>query len=77
MVPRNLKHSDEDVRVWAGIFVELGITLTELEEELEISHSTTWWCFVHRLPEIDMGLYNSVMDLLSQHRRNHRRRNSV
>lgn len=63
-----LRHSDEDVKFWAQVYVELGMSLEELEKELGISHSTTWWCFIHRLPTIDYGLYEDTMKMISYHK---------
>lgn len=62
------KHSDEDVKFWAEVYTELGITLDEIEQELGISHSTTWWCFMHRLSDIDHDLYVNVMNMLATHK---------
>ena len=65
-------HSDEDVKFWAEVYTELNMTLQEIEEELHISHSTLWWCFIHRLPGIDYRLYEAVLDEISKNKRHGR-----
>lgn len=70
-----LKHSDEDVKFWAEVYTELGITLEEIEREMAISHSTTYWCFVHRLPGIDYNLYKKAMDMMAYNKHNRGKRN--
>ena len=61
-------HSDEDVKFWAEVYTELNMTLSEIEEELKISHSTLWWCFIHRLPGIDYKLYEAVLEEISKNK---------
>ena len=68
-----LKHTDEDVKFWAEVYTQLGITLEEIEKELGISHSTTWWCFTHRLPFIDYDLYEEVLSMIVEHKHNRKR----
>lgn len=70
-----IKHSDEDVRFWAEVYTELNITLEEIEKEMAISHSTTYWCFVHRLPYIDYDLYKKTMERMINNRHNRCNRN--
>ena len=62
------KHSDEDVKFWAEVYTQLDVTLDEIEEAYAVSHSTTYWCFVHRLPEIDYALYEATMAMIEAHR---------
>lgn len=71
------KHSDEDVKFWAEVYTELGITLEEIEQELGISHSTTWWCFMHRLADIDYNLYKDVMLTMTQHKASKKKKEEI
>lgn len=64
---RKQRHSDDDVKFWAEVFTELDITLEEIESELKIPHSTTSWCFIHRLPHIDYDLYERTMNMINTH----------
>lgn len=71
------RHSDEDVKFWAEVYTELGITLEEIEQELGISHSTAWWCFMHRLADIDYDLYKEVMFTMTQHKSSKKRKEVI
>jgi len=62
------RHSDEDVKFWAEVYTQLDVSLDEIEAAYAVSHSTTWWCFVHRLPDIDYELYKETMAMIEAHR---------
>lgn len=67
---RALKWTDEEVLGWAYYFISNPKhSLIELEQDLGVSHSTTWWCFCHRLWNLDVALYGKVMGQLAAHRR--------
>lgn len=66
------RHPDEDVKFWAEVYTQLDVSLTEIEEAYAVSHSTVWWCFVHRLPYIDYELYQVTMKMIKDHRHRHR-----
>jgi len=73
---RKIRHSDKDVKFWAEIYTGLGITLEEIEKRYGVSHSTTFRCFVHRLPYIDDTLYMATMKLMNEHRHHYRMANN-
>lgn len=54
---RKYKHSNEEVRKWAVKYTLSLKSLVTLEKEIGISHSTLWWCFTHRLQDIDKDLH--------------------
>ena len=54
--------SDEDIIRWAEMFIARKMTLMEMEIMIGVSHSTLWWCFTHRLPRIDVDLYDQIGD---------------
>lgn len=61
--------TDSDIVNWAACYLsDSSNTLNALEAELGVSHSTIWWCFVHRLRYIDGGLYLKCAVQLSKHR---------
>lgn len=67
---------DRDVIKWAKAYTkEKSETLESLELSLEVSHSTLWWCFQHRLGNIDEKLYLKAMKKLDFNRRKGGRRN--
>jgi len=55
-----VKWSDDQVLEWGKIYIESKISLMNMERDLGISHSTLWWCFVNRLPNIDYCLSQKV-----------------
>lgn len=59
---------DEDILEWAGMFTERSFSLMHFEKETGVSHSTAWWCFKNRLPQIDNKLYRQVIDCLKYNR---------
>ena len=54
------KYDDDEVVEWADYYINLGFSLQELEQLLEVSHSTIWWCFMNRLPHIRPDLCPKV-----------------
>lgn len=66
---KSYKWHDEEIWRWGVLYVENRVTLNKLEEILSVSHSTLWWCFEHRLADIDKGLYNAVQKKLRANRR--------
>lgn len=53
--------TDEEVEDWAKCYSETGDALMVMENNLQVSHSTLWWCFRHRLENINHELYNKVI----------------
>ena len=69
------KWSDKDVATWARAYTrKKSETLMTLEDTLRISHSTLWWCFQHRLGEINTRLYLITMEKLDTNKRKGGRR---
>ena len=66
--------TDKEIKIWAKKYLKKRETLMTLEQSTEVSHSTLWWCFVHRLEGIDPDLYDSVNDKLELNRRYRRKR---
>ena len=55
--------SDCEVLKWANMYVsKTKCTLMYIESMIGVSHSTLWWCFTHRLPNIDYNIYEQVMN---------------
>ena len=71
------RHSDEDVKYWAEVYTQLDVSLDEIEAAYAVSHSTAWWCFVHRLPDIDYELYLVTMDMIKAHKSRPKRKKEV
>lgn len=67
------KFSDKHVVRWAKIYRTKEITLMEMENAFNVSHSTIWWCLQNRLPHIDISLYDQVLESCDYHKRNHKR----
>lgn len=64
-----IRHSDIEVIEWAEIYVDTCKPLDELEQQLKVSHSTLWWCFMHRLPKLNNTLYLDVLEMIELHKR--------
>lgn len=60
--------SDKEVLEWAGMYVGTCKTLNVLEQELNVSHSTLWWNFMHRLPKLNAMLYLDVLEMIEIHK---------
>lgn len=58
---RYIRWTDKEVIGWAEEYVNTQITLEGLEAKIDVSHSTLWWNFVHRLPLLDADLHELVM----------------
>lgn len=57
--------TDKEVKRWAKQYTATKkMTLFLLEDQIEVCHSTLWWCFTHRLEDIDFDLYEIVMSKL-------------
>ena len=64
------KWEDYEVVGWARAYLkDSKATLFTLESELNVSHSTLWWCFVHRLPYIDEATAKATNNKLCSKRR--------
>ena len=63
------KFSDKHVVRWAKIYRTNQITLMEMERAFNVSHSTIWWCFQNRLPQLDVRLYDQVLESIDYHKR--------
>lgn len=60
--------ADEEIINWASYYVASPFnTVLTVEADLGVSHSTVWWCFVHRLIDIDKRLYSRVMSQMDTH----------
>lgn len=55
------RHKDKDVLKWARYYTSRHTTLMEMEEKFGIQHSTLYWVFLNRLPELDVELYDAVL----------------
>lgn len=62
------KWSDKEVLEWAEIYVSTCKTLNVLEQDLNVSHSTLWWNFMHRLPRLNSALYADVVEMIEIHK---------
>ena len=72
MSTKNYHYTEEEVKNWANIYLSNEQPfLKTMEIEIGIPHSTIWWNFVHRLPNIDISLY---LEVLKQFRKNKGRR---
>ena len=67
-----MKHrwSDDNVVQWAQYYLDwnargMGCSLKLMERLLGVSHSTIWWCFIHRLPGISSSLNDRVQVQIS------------
>lgn len=54
------KYTNAEVCSWAYDYLFKVNSLDALEQLTGVSHSTTWWCFLHRLPFIDSQLFRAV-----------------
>ena len=56
------KYSEKDIKRWAKKYVATKkATLFSLEDEIGVSHSTIWWNFQHKLEDIDIDLFETVI----------------
>lgn len=55
-----IKWDDKEVKSWAKKYTRKGVTLYTIEYDIGVSHSTLWWCFTHRLEDIDASLFITV-----------------
>lgn len=60
--------TDKEVKGWARKYMVKRATLNSLEASIGVAHSTLWWCFTHRLEDIDLDLYDRVMIKLEANR---------
>lgn len=65
---------NEDVIKWAQEYANKGVTLRDMENRLNVSHSTIWWCFQHRLSSLDSNLYNQALENLSYNKKKNKRK---
>lgn len=59
------RRSDAEILRWANYYVVVGTPLMKLENSLGVPHSTLWWCFIHRLPDISESMYNEVIQRIA------------
>lgn len=74
MRKKHTRWTDEEVLVWAQMYLETGDTFDILEAEIGVPHSTLWWNFMHRLPRIAPDVYDKVLSLIDKHKHNKPRR---
>ena len=60
---------DEQVINWAKLYTSKAITLMEMERSIQAPHSTVWWCFQHRLPKLDVALYDKTLERIDYNKR--------
>ena len=65
-----MKWSNKQIVSWAKQYRRGKVTLMDMEDALGVSHSSIWWCFQNRLPELDVALYLEVMEQLDYNMRN-------
>lgn len=59
------KWTDKEIKRWAKKYTATNkATLYSVESDIDVCHSTLWWCFVNRLVDIDKELYDKVMKKL-------------
>ena len=63
-------HKDAQILTWAKHQTTHTATLMDMEKSMKASHSTIWWCFQHRLPKLDVALYDEVLERLDYNKRN-------
>ena len=66
--PRSKRHSDHTIYVWAKYYVDKNTTLREVGAEFGVSFHTVYWCFIHRLINIDPELYVKCIMQLSDNK---------
>lgn len=69
--------TNRQVISWAKKYCKGGVTLMDMEANLQVSHSTIWWNFEHRLPILDPNLYSDVRERMDYNYKNkpiHRKR---
>lgn len=71
MYSNGRKFTDKEVITWAKIYCCGVMTLMDMENCLDVSHSTIWWSFQHRLPLLDVRLYDEVLYVLDCHSHSH------
>lgn len=62
---------DSDVLAWATYYLSHNVVLIDMERIFGVSHSTIWWNFQHRLPKLDVTMYDLVLERLDQNKREH------
>lgn len=60
MITQRVRRTDEEIIKWAQMYLYGNKGLIKLEEDTGVSHSTMWWCFTHRLENINHVMYASV-----------------
>jgi len=70
MIDRRIKHTNRDIIRWAKYYRDNTVTLMEMEDLLDVQHSTIWWCFQNRLPGLNINLYDEVCEKLDWNKRN-------
>ena len=57
--------TNTEIKSWARAYLKKNVTLITLESAIDVCHSTLWWCFTHRLEDIDFDLYERVLNKLN------------
>lgn len=58
---------NKDILYWAIKYLIVpDRSLVDIEHEMNVSHSTTWWCFNNRLKRIDNDLFEKVQRKLKR-----------
>ena len=55
---RYRKWTDEQIIRWANLYSLGEDTFLSMENNISVSHSTIYWCFEHKLKNIDSDLYD-------------------
>lgn len=64
-----IRWTNGQIQRWARYYVDNTVTLVDMERDIDVPHSTLWWCFQHRLPKLDINLYDSVLERLDRNKR--------
>lgn len=64
------KHSPEQIMEWAEFYIEKGTNLRETGANFGVPWNSVYWCFKHRLQQIDRYYYERVMEQLDKNREN-------
>lgn len=65
---KSYKYQEHEVLGWANYYAENVTTLMEMEGKYNVSHSTIWWNFIHRLPWLDYELYQKVLSKIESNK---------
>lgn len=74
---RHVRRSNAEIMRWANYYIVVGTPIMRLEKELEVPHSTLWWCFTHRLQGIDESMYDEVVQRIGINKKNKTRKEEL